>query len=893
LPWDEYSPFDPGREAEIEGYPAHVFVGSRSPEETQRIKREFDEYQGYNEVLQDSGAYGVMNMVASGVFNPAALIPLYGFTNHASRATMGMLKASGTAAAAEATNELLLHGVDRTRTIDESAINTVGAAAFAGLMGGLVARKSDFIDELFDSEQAFLRENRELNSVLQMDPDYHIVEQQPGIFRIEPKPIKLSEEAPVDQIKGKFLRLMARVTPIRALSSANPLTRVAAANLGEQMVVGSSRHAVETFIHHRDSMLGEGLKHARKNWRAFNARPENPHMSYADFQKQVARALRNNDSSNIPEVQASTRMYRKVLDDVKSQAIEVGLLKEADTLTKFADTYFPRVFNLGRIKGMTNEFIDEITTYLRTAEKMDPEEAENLAFEIHTSITGNNFQPDFHKNFVPKTGSLKGRKLAIPDNVLEDWLINEPESIIRQYTRNVGAQVEVQKRFGSLDLKDHLKDIDDEWARILKKAHEQGISDRQQRIMQRQRKKDQVDIMAMRDRLLNRYKMPDDPSSGWVRMGRAGRNLAVLSKLGGMTLSAFPDVARPIYKHGLRRYTRAIMAVVTNPALRRMNSADMRRMGVGMDMVMNQRLRSLADLDYNPHGVSKGEQLLEAATQGTGYGGKVPDFGKVSLMSYWNTSLKDLSGLLSQDGLLGMAAMPHKFAKKLSLGSIDAKMARRITEQFKKHGQTDNGMRIANSDLWDDPKAQMAFEMAVRKEVDGTIVTPGMLDRPLWMSSEHGKVIGAMRSFAFASTNKQLLAGLNNMDSRVVQGVLASTMFGAVSLTVKGLLAGKTMEEITGDNPAEFMWNSVAHSGAIGIGSELSDIAMSAVGKDNNTYLFEKKWESALLGPVVGDITGVIPRGIMGDPSAVRRMIPYNNLFYIRKLFDKMEEELE
>jgi hypothetical protein len=101
------------------------------------------------------------------------------------------------------------------------------------------------------------------------------------------------------------------------------------------------------------------------------------------------------------------------------------------------------------------------------------------------------------------------------------------------------------------------------------------------------------------------------------------------------------------------------------------------------------------------------------------------------------------------------------------------------------------------------------------------------------------------------------------------------------------------MEEITGDNPAEFMWNSVAHSGAIGIGSELSDIAMSAVGKDNNTYLFEKKWESALLGPVVGDITGVIPRGIMGDPSAVRRMIPYNNLFYIRKLFDKMEEELE
>jgi len=118
---------------------------------------------------------------------------------------------------------------------------------------------------------------------------------------------------------------------------------------------------------------------------------------------------------------------------------------------------------------------------------------------------------------------------------------------------------------------------------------------------------------------------------------------------------------------------------------------------------------------------------------------------------------------------------------------------------------------------------------------------------------------------------------------------LASTTLGAVSLVVKGLIAGKTIEQITGDNPAEFMWDSVVSSGAVGIFSEMSDIVMSAVGTDGSQYKFQKRVEGVVGGPVVG-MVGDATRVLGGDVTSMRRLIPYNNLFYIRRLFDKVEE---
>jgi len=894
----DYSPFSPENEAEIEGYPPGLFIKSQSRQETEAMKIDFDKGVERQKILDEAGAYGTLNLVGAGLFNPLALVPLFGWgAGRVSNGVQGMVKGAAYAGGAEAVNEALLHAMENSRTYEDTVANITGVAIFGGLLGGVIGKASGYADELMSAEAKFLEEHRSVHFRLRGDPDKTIEEIKPGVYEIVNKALK--DRTPVDRIKGAVPRAIAHLTPIRALASRNPLTRIIASHLGEQTVVGTDRAAIETLLNRMEGDLQNAYKIARRGYHDLAGQPGYEKYTYREFQEQVSSALRNGDVHENPQIEAAAKGYRKLLNQMKDEAVEVGLLKGSDNLVKFADSYFPRIYHIGKMRHNPSQFKTDLVTWLtKDNPKLKTEDAEEIARQVYRDLTTNHYQTEFHRAFVPTAGPLKGRELAIPDNVLAPYLVNEPEAVVRQYTRHVGARIQLHKRFGNDDLKDAIEEVEDEWVRMIDEASADGASQASIRRMNRARERDVTDLRIMRDRLLNRYGIPEDPSGMFTRVNRGVRNLNALRLLGGMTLSSFPDVARPIWKHGLMPYMRGIMKVATNSDLRKMSKEDLHRMGVGLDLVFGQRLRAIAELDYNPYGVSRAEQILEGMTQGTGTTGRlmagenIPDMGRFTLMSYWNSSLKMLSGVLSQDGFLRKVVHFKKYAKDLSRAGIDEDMARRIAQQYKKYGNNDKGMLFGDSSKWDDIDAAEAFEAAILKEVETTIVTPGILDRPRWMSNEMGKTVGQLKSFAFASTNRQLLAGISQADARVFQGILASTTMGAVSLVVKGLIAGKTYEEITGNDPAEFLWSSMEHSGAIGIGSELSDIAQSALGENANQYSAERTLEGKILGPTAGTAQEMLGTAY-GDVESMRRLIPYNNLFYVRRFFDKAVENAE
>src|SRR5690606_21488882 len=92
--------------------------------------------------------------------------------------------------------------------------------------------------------------------------------------------------------------------------------------------------------------------------------------------------------------------------------------------------------------------------------------------------------------------------------------------------------------------------------------------------------------------------------------------------------------------------------------------------------------------------------------------------------------------------------------ERLAMSGIDPEMAGRIAEQFRQFGSRDGALAIPNSERWTDRQAVTAFRAAVSKEVDRIIVTPGVGDRPLWMSTEAGKMIGQFKSFSLASAQR-------------------------------------------------------------------------------------------------------------------------------------------
>lgn len=885
---DEYSPFDEEETHTWEGIPADVVKFSQSPKETAHLVREYNQYQDYNKTLDSAGAYGVVSSVAAAVLSPASLVPLFGYTNKISNASRGLLVGSGTAASVETLNELMLHKYDKTRTLEESSLNVLGAAVAGGLVGGIVGKigESAEVGKFLakQAEDSFNAESRMVNRALQMEEHLQIRETVPGksgIYVIEPKDISKYEQ--IEQIQGPLLRTIAKINPIRTLGSYNPLTRTLAAMMGEQNVVGTTFQAVESRMKTYNAMWHGSAANARSVWKKAGGRRL---MDYRKFGDEIAVAMRNGDRHDIPAVAEAAKGYRKIVDEIKSRSVKEGLLEEGH-LTKFAESYFPRIYHVRKLKKDQNNFINTVTDYLA---KQNPggsiEEIRESAMDIYQKLSTTNAQAGHHKMIVPKSGFLKGRQIPLPDNVLAPWLASDPEAIIHQYAKHMGAEIEMQRMFGSTDLKKELDDVDKWWVQAKSEAMKSGMSERKLAKMEKQRMNDMNDLVALRDRLLSRYRMPDNPDDVWVRASKTTRNFMALRYLGGMTLSAFPDMARPVWQHGIYKSTKAIMKIVAHPTLRKMNKAQLNQLGVAIEHFTGSRLHAMHELDRNPYGATMVENFVEDLTQGRGFGTWVPDMGKVTLMSQWNDGLKRFSGVLAQDELLKKVAMPNKYAKDIKRAGMTPDMARRINEQFKKHGERYKKVRFANSEAWDDIEAEMAYSAAISREVDSTIITPGIMDRPLWMSSEGGKLIGSMKSFAFASTNKQLLAGLNNMDANVIQGMIISTMLGGLSVYIKGLVANKTHEEIVGAGIHEFLWAAASASGTMGITSELADVAQTRFGDAASMYTARREAINMLGGPVVGTI-GDASDALMGDQKAMARMVPYNNLFYINAILKR------
>jgi hypothetical protein len=350
----------------------------------------------------------------------------------------------------------------------------------------------------------------------------------------------------------------------------------------------------------------------------------------------------------------------------------------------------------------------------------------------------------------------------------------------------------------------------------------------------------------------------------------------------------------------MKPYAKVISKLLTSPELRALNKAEMRRMGVATDMILNQRLRAITEMDYTAPGThTVGEQILEDLSLGRGYGSKgVPDFSKLTLMSQWNQMAKGISGLLSSDQLLRKMVDPRRHKSALARGGIAEEMAERIHKEFTKHGDSQDGLNISNAYKWTDIEAKEAYESAVIRESNVTIMTPGILDRPLWMSSELGKFIGQFKSFGFAATNRSLIANLENMDANVLNGLLIQFTLGALTLHLKNTLSGKKTEDMETNDA---IWRAVEYSGMLGmVGNIVSTLNKTAIAggivEDYNAMHAEHDLTSGALGPSADIPTGVFSMmrmasgtGASKDVENVRNIIPYQNLFWLRGLFDRAE----
>ncbi|MEW5149512.1 hypothetical protein WKR08_11010 [Morganella morganii] len=615
-------------------------------------------------------------------------------------------------------------------------------------------------------------------------------------------------------------------------------------------------------------------------------------------------ALKGLDKQTKKQAKRQAQLERKLSAIDSAEQILPKLQRHLEILDK------PRQFRnehakLTRHANSLTRFDRRRQAAMRRMEPMDREGLEAAADDIINKIIGapagivpGELIPD---GLTKHAGFTKARTLNIPDERIKDFLESDVNYVMENYIRQVAPEIELTKRFGRVDMDGQIKAITEDYNRLISEA----ATPKERAKLEKRREADLRDIRAMRDRLLGTYGAPKDPASFFVRAGRVARHVNFLRLLGGMTISSLPDMARPIMQHGLRSALKPLGKMMTDISKMRIAKADLREMGIGLEYALSSRSKVIADLNDPYSRRSFLERGLEWSSQ---------KFGNFTLMNQYTDTMKMWSGLITQSKVLNAAnavaggkKLSKKEITKLAHIGIDESMLHRIADQYSRHGEDLDGLLTGHSHLWDDRVVREVFQSAILKDVRTTVITPGIGDTPLMMSSELGKIVMQFKTFFFATHNRALVSGIQSGDASFYYGALLQVGLGSLVYVLKSMMAGR---EINTD-PANLVKEGLDWSGMMGWLGEPNNVlenlsggtyGMSAMfgGPPASRYQ-SRNGIGALLGPTFdlgGDIKNITAGVLNGEfddreVRSVRKLLPFQNLFYLAPLLNQVEEQMK
>jgi hypothetical protein len=883
-------------------------LDSQSPQETQWIKGRIQSELADRQTIARAGGWGVAATLASGATDPLTIasmaIPVTAPTRLIQAGKLAAI-AGGTTALQEG----IAQELSPVRTMQESLLNVGASAILGGVLGAVIrprvpAREFESLRENFDAQTQAPAVNPTGESTA-------------GAAAVVAPSLEENTIAGVGDAIAKSP--IGKVAPgLRVLTSPSTEARELVQQLTETREILNKNlegvatpTAVETVLRGYEGDWWQAWKargDAFRDYRERIANTDEAPLSRREFGEQVSDAMRRDDQHSIPEVaDAAAKTREIVFDPLKERAIKLGLLPE-DVKAEGAMSYLTRQYDTQKIKANYGQWLDTLTEGFR-AQGVEQAEARDIAYKATRNVLGSERGTMDWKvmdDIVPKSGRLKERTLKLPDNVLEPYLVNDIDHLSHSYLKSLAPEVEMTERFGSRDLTPQLDNIRDEYSRLMEKA--KG-DDSALTALDKRRDSDISDIQGIRDRLYGTMGQPKDPGSFFVRAGRMLRADNALRLLGVATVSHFPDIANVIMKYGLPNTITALGKLGTSLKAIQVTRAEARRMGVGLDMVMNMTAALLGD--YGSHSRFLEQRIMAKVTRGFTIA-----TGETPLI----TMIQSLSSVLGSDGMLRSAAdaaagkLSNRVATRLAASGIDKDMLQRIGAQAAEHGEEVNGLKFGHSDKWTDQAAAQAFESAILKDAHAMTLSPGAGDIPFMMSSELGKTLLQFKSFAFAASRHVLMPlaqGVPAGDTRAMSGLLSLVTAGYMSYVTKQWLAGQPIET---DNPKRLAMEVLDKSNLLGWTGEVIYPALWYAGFKDFSRWSDRDPVETLGGPSAGTVASVYERRFASKALApvrnateddanekgfsrsdlhfVRRLMPAQNLWYMRRAVNNLEDSV-
>src|SRR5262249_4458381 len=108
------------------------------------------------------------------------------------------------------------------------------------------------------------------------------------------------------------------------------------------------------------------------------------------------------------------------------------------------------------------------------------------------------------------TGRLQERTLPIPDHMVAPYVVNDVQRVMRTAARTMGTGIELTRKFGSIDLRDQLKEIVDDYTKLRDAVPDGPKKEARLLALDRAMRRDTNMIEGVRDRLRGTYAIPQD-----------------------------------------------------------------------------------------------------------------------------------------------------------------------------------------------------------------------------------------------------------------------------------------------------------------------------------------------------------------------------------------------
>lgn len=529
-----------------------------------------------------------------------------------------------------------------------------------------------------------------------------------------------------------------------------------------------------------------------------------------------------------------------------------------------------------------------------------------------------------------KRGPELARMLDIPGEKVAYALETDPEKIMSDYTRTIAADVTLASKFGKADMSpiidklneeqhaavDRIETLTDKAGKPLDEAAKEKLRHETQAFYTAGKE----DLYTLFERVRGHRGIAADPKSWATRAGKAALAINNARFLGSVIFMQLNDISSPIMRAGLLHSFRdGFVPFVTNlKQFYKINKKLALEANATISAELHTRMHTINDMWDDPYRGTIAERGLNYISNKVGFAtgfDKWTETAKVIATGINNARImRSIETILTGKGSAKEIAHSQEFLAKVN---IDAPIAERIWQEMTspEGGNKVDGIWQPNTDAWnvaDDAGriAKRGYLAALTQEMEDMVMTPGLEKPSMSDANIMGKLLFQFRNFGASSTQKILLAGLQEHDARFLNGVMISLALGALSYYLYALSAGGKVEErmqkaLDEGDYLLFADEAIARVNFTGWGNEAQRVAQRipvlrdyASFKGGQTKRYGGDLMAETLGPtgdlldkIYGIMTGVAPV-LKGDPITqhtyhlARQVIPFENHLLLRRLFD-------